>query len=387
MGLKLTVGGRTLFDVPVVRSGAGVAGEVRSWAELAARASDPASAGKTFHMRAGDYGTRVLTSTVGVRFLGYPGEEAGVRFTRLDLKNCRGLVVDGFRATSEVNQQASTDCKVRRARIGTVEADGYGTALTGSSLNGCTRCGFEYCDMTGEQILETAYALNTDCWAKGCSFHHPRTDCCWTWWCNGMLWEDCEFHHIVEHGPHNDGIQLANDTSVAGAKTQNITVRGCYFHDNTSQCIFMRGGVFPNVTVENCLAVRCVGGFQSWAFFGVDGLTLRGNTAWDGGNQDISVRQDNTAIPNRRVTLERNVAQQWNLADPALGSNMILRRHNVGGPGFSPAGTDLVVQTPLFRDVKSDDYRLRAPLRFPDGVEDLPGVDWAPAMKQFGPGW
>ena len=384
--LRLTRGGVLIAEAVVTRE-TGVAGEVRNWTELAARATDPASAGKTFHMRAGDYGstvTRILTSTVGVRFLGYPGEEGSVLFRRLDLKNCRNLIVDGFRATHEVNQQGNTDCAVRRARINSVQGDGYGIAGTGSSLNGCTRSGFEYCDMTGEQILETAYALNVDCWAKGVSFHHPRTDCCWTWWCNGMTWEDCEFHSIVEHGPHNDGIQCANDTSISGAKTQNMTIRGCYFHDNTSQCIFMRGGVFPNVTVENCLAVRCGGGFQSWAFFQVDGLTLRRNTAWAGGNADLSIRQEGT--PTKRLTLDRNVIQKWSLTDPTLAQNTIFREHNVGASGLTPGPSDLVLASPQFRDPSTDDYRLAGPLTFSNG-QDTPGVDWRPADKQFGPDW
>lgn len=376
--------GQSRSVLVTVQSGVPVAGEVRTAAEITARANDPASEGKVFHVRGGNYGNLTLAQVrnAPVIFRAYPGEEGAVVYGTAQL-NGRNLVLDGGRAT-KVRSTRGTDCSFIRIKT-----------TSGFIADGVTRLLIDLCDLPGgSECNASSGQVNRGITVRRSRLRETREDALYTWGVQDLLIEDNEFTRVgytQDQSIHCDCFQVY-PYNITQFPCERITVRRNYMHDCWSEGHFQKDGRVYDITCEDNLAVRCHGYGEGGPglfhnFYDCTRLTIRRNTGWATTIADLGLRTG-----NREIRMTGNLLRNF-VSDGDAASNYSERYHNVFG---SPTSVSLAAlemrvsdSTPVFRDSAVDDYRLAQPLTAgsmtfqPDEV----GVSWAPSEKQYGPEW
>jgi Right handed beta helix region len=334
------------------------AGEVRSVEELLDLARRPSSDGKTFLVRAGNYGELDLR---GVRrrrlttFTAFPGERPVFGLTSMgDTHNLR---LEGFRFRGPIDIQPGIN---RRIELVGNDIGGYlgvgvnirerssDVRIQGNHFHDLTQSGGSYAAGYGvrtssptAEIFRLALVGNT--------FSRLGNDAMELGGVDGLLVERNEVSGVaIEPGSdaHADPLFL-------WAGSRRVVVRGNRFHDN-SQPVYLRGGL-ERVRFENNLVARSenycmqVGGTGPPAD-DIDGLIMRNNTVWDCGLGGILF-----SAASRNWTLENNIVESLHAGPPV--SSFANHAFNLIGSG---AGKRDQEGRPLFVDPENSDYRLEA---------------------------
>jgi hypothetical protein len=345
------------------------AGEVASAQELISRARDPASDGKTFLVRGGDYGEvdlRGVRRRRLVTFKARPGERPVFGYTTMG--NTQGVRLQGLRFVGGIDIQPGENARIQ---------------LVGNDIGGYTGVGINLRERSSDILVKgnhfhdlrqqggdgtAGYGLRvsspeveiSNLRVVGNRFERLGHDAMEFGGVDGLLVEGNEVSGVdIEpgSGAHADPLFI-------WAGSRRVTVRGNSFHDN-SQPVYLRGGT-EQVLFENNL----VAGSDNWCMQvggkglpgdGIDGLVMRNNTAWDCDFGGILF-----SGPSPGWTFVNNVVQTLS-AGPPTGR-------------FDTQEFNLIGGRPRFVDPGAGDYRL---------APGSPGIDAgtsveAPARDRLG---
>jgi hypothetical protein len=379
---------------PSVSSGA-VDGTITTDAEWAA-AAVTGNAGKTYYVRAGSYTAKSYTSLApasDITFLGFPGEENSISVASVTMTSTSHLKFNGMKIPGGIGLDRCTNISMLR-----IKAVGAGL-----NMNGCTDVLVDQCTIgataSGGCITIAPYfAGSTTCTritVKRSKVYSPNQDLLLLQAGTDVTIEDNEFTGVLDNGQHNDGVVLDTGPSVPGSiEAVNLIVRRNYFHDNWGQNIPIYGDA-TNSLVENNLVVRTDGALGIIVCAAQKGITIRKNTCWGNGANDMSFREFNRADSNQStlLTVSNNVFDKWFFGTGCTAdSNMVSRDHNILGPHtFQTSAVtanfekDLTAE-PTWSNSATDDYRLASTVTV-NGQTFTPGIDWRPADFTYGCGF
>lgn len=351
------------------------AGEVHNGAELLARAQDPASAGKTFLVRAGDYGAvdlRGVSQQSLVTFRAAPGERPVLHYTQMgDTQNVR---LEGLRFVASIDIQPGLNGPIELVRNDIGGFTGVGINLrerssriliAGNRFHDLRQRGGDSVAGYGIRVSSPKVEI-TNVAVLGNTFKRLGNDAMEFGGVDGLRVE----RNVVTGVDIEPGSGAHSDPLFIWAGTRDVVVRSNRIFDN-SQPVYVFPGT-SNLLFENNLIARgdnwCMqaGGAEGGAR--VTNLVIRNNTFWDCafGGLVFSAPSDGWVLVN-------NVIQTLGIARPAgrietQGYNLIAKGARVG---------DDVAGRPRFVDRAGGDYRLAPGSRGLDAAtsEGAPALD------------
>ena len=348
-------------------------GEVHNADEFLARARDPASAGKTFLVRAGDYGNvdlRNIRHAKLVTFRAAPGEQALFHYTPMG--NTEGLRLEGLHFVGAIDIQPGVNARIELVGNEIGPFNGIGINIRERS-SGILIAGNRFHDLR-EAGREVGYGVRasspeveiSDLAILGNSFVRLGNDAMELGGVDGLRIE----RNLVTAVAIEPGSGAHSDPLFIWAGTRNAVVRSNRIVGN-SQPVYVFAGT-SNVLIENNLIARG----DNWCMHVVgarDGeritnLVIRNNTFWDCafGGLVFSAPSDGWVLVN-------NVLETLGASKPA--GRIPTQAFNLIGKGEREA-RDLAGR-PRFVDRAANDYRLGPGSRGLDAAtsEGAPAID------------